>query len=71
MDQKPMSGLHFDFSIVRNVMYLYSKKAQEHYMTFPVECFFLIAFEVSKDGQKFIRSKPDANEKTERILKET
>jgi len=42
--------LHFDFSIVRNVMYLYSKKAQEHYMTYPVECFFLAAFETSAEG---------------------
>jgi hypothetical protein len=44
MNHKKNSSLHFDFSIVRNVMYLYSKKAQEHYMTYPVECFFLSTF---------------------------
>jgi hypothetical protein len=40
-------------------------------MTYPVECFFLSAFEVSKEGQRFISSKPDTKEKTERILRET
>jgi len=71
MDSKPKSDLHFDFSIVRNVMYLYSKKAQEHYLTFPVESFMLAKFAASKDGQNFIKSKPDNSEKrakTERIL---
>lgn len=63
--------LHFDFTVVRNVMYLYSKKAQEHYMTYPVESFFLAAFEMSSAGQSFIKTKPDSKEKTERILRET
>ena len=44
MEQTDKKDLHFDFSIVRNVMYLYSKKAQEHYMTYPVESFFLAHF---------------------------
>jgi hypothetical protein len=44
MEKNDSKNLHFDFSIVRNVMYLYSKKAQEHYMTFPVESFFLAHF---------------------------
>jgi len=40
-------------------------------MTYPVECFFLAAFESRTEGQRFIESKPDTSEKTERIKKET
>jgi hypothetical protein len=68
------SDHHFDFTVVRNVMYLYSKKAQEHYLTYPVEAFFLAHFAASKDGQNFIKSKPDTSEKrakTARILHDT
>ena len=46
---------HFDFSIVRNVMYLYSKKAQEHYLQFPIECFLLAKFAKSSEGKNFIK----------------
>ena len=61
MKGKKNSDLHFDFSIVRNVMYLYSKKAQEHYMAYPIETFLLAKFASMKDGKKFIESKPDNN----------
>ena len=54
MKAKKNSELHFDFTIVRNVMYLYSKKAQERYLTYPIETFLLAKFAASKEGQKFI-----------------
>ena len=74
MQGKDSTDHHFDFTVVRNVMYLYSKKAQEHYLTYPIESFFLAHFAASKDGQNFIKSKPDTSEKrakTVRILHNT
>lgn len=72
MKSKKGADLHFDFTIVRNVMYLYSKKAQEHYLKFPIETFFLAKFAESKEGKEFIRNKPDNNsQKIERILNDT
>ena len=71
MKSNKHKDLHFDFSIVRNVMYLYSKKAQEHFMTYPVECFFLAQFYNSAEGKRFIQTKPDSEEKAVRILSDT
>lgn len=65
---------HFDFTMVRNVMYLYSKRAQEQYFKYPVESFFIAMFAKSQDGQTFIKEKPDTSEnlaKQERILHDT
>ena len=65
---------HFDFSMVRNVMYLYSKKAQEQYFKYPVESFFIAMFAKTQDGKTFIKEKPDTSEnqaKQERILHDT
>ena len=67
------AGDVLDFSIVRDVMYKYSKKAQEKFLTYPIECFFLIKFAESKEGWQFIIKKADPSEisdKTQRILKE-
>ena len=61
MKSKKAADIHFDFSIVRNVMYLYSKKAQEHYLTYPVETFLLAKFASMKEGKQFIENKPDNN----------
>ena len=52
-------------------MYLYSKKAQEHYLKYPIESFLLAKFAGSIDGKEFIKSKPDNIEKTDRILHDT
>ena len=71
MEKDSSKGLHFDFDIVRNVMYLYSKKAQEHFFTFPVESFFLAYFAASKDGLNFLKSKPDCSQKRQRLLHDT
>jgi len=66
------AGLVLDFDIVRDVMYKYSKKAQEKFFSNPIESFFLIQFANSKEGENFILKKADPKEitKTNRIFKE-
>ena len=68
---------HADFTIVRDVMYKYSKKAQERFFTYPIESFYFAHFALSKSGQKFIESKPTNpgssgySSKLERLLRDT
>lgn len=56
------AGEELDFDIVRDVMYKYSKKAQEKFFNSPIECFFLISFATSKEGKDFILKKADPSE---------
>ena len=53
-------------------MYHYSKKVQDRYFTYPVECFMFAAFALSDEGNNFLRNKPDNKdpEKLKRILKD-
>lgn len=37
-------GHSLDFNIIRDVMYKYSKKAQDSFLSDPIESFFLIQF---------------------------
>lgn len=53
------TDLYFDFSIMRNAMYQYSKRAQQVYFEHPIECFFMAQFASTKDGMTFITQKPD------------
>ena len=62
--------VHLDFTIVRDVMYHYSKKAQERFFTYPFESFFMAMFAASQSGKDFIHQKPDTSEKTQRLLKD-
>lgn len=39
-----------DFSVIRDVMYKYSKKAQDRYFSLPIESFFFAAFSLSDEG---------------------
>lgn len=67
------SGKQLDFETVRDVMYKYSKKAQERYLESPVECFFLYWFGKSSEGRDFIDKKSDSGQirdKTDRLHKE-
>jgi len=48
-----------DFTIVRDVMYKYSKKAQDRFLDLPIESFFFAAFSLSDEGLAFLTSKPD------------
>ena len=60
-----------DFEVVRDVMYKYSKKAQDKYFACPVESFMFAAFALSTEGQEYLRNKPDMDsEKLPKILKD-
>jgi hypothetical protein len=59
--------MHMDFSVVRDVMYRYSKKAQERFFSFPIETYYFVKFAASTIGQDFIRSKPDGDDKPDKI----
>ena len=48
-----------NFGVVRDVMYKYSKKAQDRYFSFPVESFLFASFALSDEGHSFLQSKPD------------
>ena len=48
-----------DFTIIRDTMYKYSKKAQDRYFSFPIESFLFAAFSLSDEGQGFLQNKPD------------
>ena len=48
-----------DFTIVRDTMYKYSKKAQDRYFSFPIESFLFAAFSLSDEGLGFLQKKPD------------
>ena len=52
-------GNAIDFSIVRDVMYKYSKKAQDRFFAHPIEAFLFSAFSLSDEGLSFLKSKPD------------
>ena len=51
--------LAIDFSIVRDVMYKYSKKAQDRFFSYPIESFIFAAFALSDEGLNFMQKKPD------------
>lgn len=58
-----------DFTIIRDVMYKYSKKAQDRYFSMPIEAFIFAAFSLSDEGLKFLRSKPDNQGDTDKLLR--
>lgn len=67
---------YIDFSIVRDVMYSYSKKAQDKFFSHAIESYFLAKFAISPEGQSFIHGKEasiqkEANEKIKKLLKDT
>lgn len=64
-------GEYMDFSIIRDVMYKYSKKAQDRFFSYPIEAFFFSAFALSEDGIKYLESKPSIfgdEHKLERLM---
>lgn len=65
--------LAIDFSIIRDVMYKYSKKSEERYFQCETECFMFAVFALSDEGIKFLKEKPDNCkdlEKLNRILRD-
>jgi hypothetical protein len=67
--QKISYNTPINFDIVRDVMYKYSKKAEERYLGNACEAFILYKFAHSEDGQSYINNKLekiDANETAEK-----
>lgn len=63
--------MYFDFNIMRNVMYQYSKKAQQTFFSHPIESFYLAMFAAGEQGRSFLTHKPDKSlnkEKTKRMF---
>jgi hypothetical protein len=48
---------YMDFSILRDCMYHYSRKAQDRFFGHPIEAYFFARFATSPTGLTFIRSK--------------
>lgn len=66
-------ALSIDFSTIRDVMYKYSKKAEEKYFQCETESFMFAAFALSDEGVRFLKEKPDNckdQEKLNRILRD-
>jgi hypothetical protein len=49
--------IDLDFSLVRDTMYKYSKKAQDRFFRIPCLAFLFLAFANSQDGLNFIHKK--------------
>jgi hypothetical protein len=58
---------YLDFSILRDCMYHYSRKAQDRFFSHAIEAFFFARFAASAEGQNFIKAKQ--NMSTENIQK--
>lgn len=58
---------NIDFTIVRDVMYKYSKKAQDRYFSYPIEAFLFAAFSLSDEGINFLQNKPDNQADPEKL----
>lgn len=71
--QSGCKELTIDFSVIRDVMYKYSKKAEEKYFQCETESFMFAAFALSDEGVNFLKEKPDNckdQEKLNRILRD-
>lgn len=69
--QNTQDKMYFDFDILRDCMYKYSKKAQDKYFQYMFEAYFFAKFAASEDGYEFILSKEDMiGEKVEKIGEE-
>ena len=51
--------IYSDFNYIRSVQYKYSRKAQDTFFHMPIENYFFMKFAESKEGMKFLSSKPD------------
>jgi hypothetical protein len=46
-----------EFSVIRDTMYRYSKKAEEKFFQYPVFAFIFLSFALSKKGIEYTRLK--------------
>ncbi len=66
-DDEMQKRLDIDFTIVRDVMYKYSKKAQDRFFSYPIESFIFAAFALSDEGLNFLQNKPDNKADDEKL----
>ena len=70
-DKLSNGQLYFDFKIVRDCMYKYSKKAQETYFSYLFEAYFFAHFSQSSEAQQFLLEKDDMiGGKIEKVMAE-
>jgi len=62
---------HCDFTVVREVMYKYSKMSQERFLSHPIECYYFIKFAQSKKGREFIESRQAARVNNAKVVEIT
>jgi hypothetical protein len=63
---------YIDFSVLRDCMYHYSKKAQDRFFKHAIETYFFAKFALSKDGSNFIKVKSNMSmENITKLLKYT
>ena len=55
--QNGVSKEKLDFTIVRETMYKYSKKAEEKFWSNPILAFYFILFALSQDGLQYTKKK--------------
>lgn len=61
---------YIDFTILRDCMYHYSRKAQERFFNHPIEAYFFARFALSPKGRNFIRAKQNMSaENIEKLLR--
>jgi hypothetical protein len=48
-----------DFTIMRDVMYKYSKKAQDRFFEHYIEAFYFASFALSQESLDFVKQKPN------------
>ena len=66
-EQDLIAGIHSNFALVRDVQYLYSKKAQEKFFNSPIENYFFVKYAQSEKGKTFLKNKPVALEDPEKF----
>lgn len=63
---------YLDFTVLRDCMYHYSKKAQDRFFKHAIETYFFAKFAQSKGGKKFINDKKNMSaENIQKLLKYT
>ena len=55
--KKLVINTQVEFSVIRDTMYKYSKKAEEKFFYFPVFAFIFLSFALSNEGTEYTRSK--------------
>jgi len=55
--KKLVTNTSVEFSVIRDTMYRYSKKAEEKFFQYPVMAYIFLSFALSKKGIEYTRLK--------------